>query len=296
MSRKLTRLLTTATVVTCVGVFVGPAYAEQIGGTISSTRVLSTDSELVSNVTCAVTGAPCLVFGASGISLKLNGFSMTGAGDAVTGCAGSAVGTEIGIDVNNQRGVIVQGPGIVQRFRGHGILLLRSTHVLVLLVTVSTNCLSGILVAGGSDNNLEANISVRNGNESNPCGGICLTGATSRNQLRANRLSGNGYAAHPNNFGIGLVSPGTNDNLIVDNIAVGNANGITLVAGVQGNIILRNLVVGNPPVQVSVNNPETVGVDIRNLATPGSNTLEGNVCLTSVNAVCSSVVPTERRR
>jgi hypothetical protein len=60
------------------------------------------------------------------------------------------------------------------------------------------------------------------------------------------------------------------------------------VAGIEGNVIVGNLVVGNPPVQVSVNNPTTAGVDIRNLATPGSNTVEGNVCLTLVNVACSA--------
>ena len=71
------------------------------------------------------------------------------------------------------------------------------------------------------------------------------------------------------------------------NTIVGNANGITLVAGVERNVIVGNFVVGNPPVQVSVNNPTTAGVDIRNLATGGANIVQGNVCLTPVNAVCS---------
>jgi parallel beta-helix repeat protein len=100
-------------------------------------------------------------------------------------------------------------------------------------------------------------------------------------------LSGNGYAAQGGNFGIGLSAPGTNDNVIVDNIVLGNANGIALVPGVEGNVILRNLVMGNPPVQVSVGNPGTAGVDIRNLATPGANVIESNICLTATNAVCA---------
>jgi len=78
-------------------------------------------------------------------------------------------------------------------------------------------------------------------------------------------------------------------------VVVVNANGITLVSGVQGNVILGNLVVGNPPIQVSVNNPTIVGVDIRDLATPGANTIIDNVCLTALNAVCSSGGPRRRR-
>jgi parallel beta-helix repeat protein len=293
----MTRKQLFTTVVMCVALaHARPALAESVGGTISSTRVLTTDSELVSNVTCVVAAAPCLVMGASGISLKLNGFSITGTADPVTACAGGGIGTEIGIDVNNQRGVIIQGPGVVQRFRGHGVRILLSTHVMVTLVTASTNCFSGLFITGGSENEVVANISVRNGNESNPCGGICLAGGTMANQLRGNRVSGNGFASQVNNFGIGLVSPGTNDNLIVDNTAVGNTNGIYLVAGVVGNVIIRNLVVGNPAVQVSINNPVTTGVDIRNLSTAGMNTLEGNLCITSINAPCSTALPTRHQR
>lgn len=150
----------------------GTAFGADISGSISSTLTITENSQLVGNVTCTVTGAPCIAFGASGISLKLNGFSISGNGDAVTGCAGSGVGIEIGIDVNNQRGVIIEGPGIVQHFRGHGIRLFRSTRVLVRLVTLSTNCFAGVIVTSGSHNDLEANISVRNGNASAACGGI----------------------------------------------------------------------------------------------------------------------------
>jgi hypothetical protein len=62
-----------------------------------------------------------------------------------------------------------------------------------------------------------------------------------------------------------------------------------LGVGSNGNVIRRNLIVGNPPVQVSVENPSTSGVDIKNGATAGENTFEDNVCLTSVNAPCPAV-------
>lgn len=65
-------------------------------------------------------------------------------------------------------------------------------------------------------------------------------------------------------------------------------NGITLVAGAEGNVIVGNVVMGNPPVQVSVNHPTTDGIDIRNLARPGVNIFQSNVCLTQVNAECST--------
>jgi parallel beta-helix repeat protein len=80
-----------------------------------------------------------------------------------------------------------------------------------------------------------------------------------------------------------------NNNVVDDNTIVGNATGIYLVAGTEGNLIRRNLVTGNPPVQVSVSTPSTAGVDIRNLAAPGANAFVGNVCLTSIGAPCPSV-------
>jgi parallel beta-helix repeat protein len=115
-----------------------------------------------------------------------------------------------------------------------------------------------------------------------------MTGGTSHNRLRANRLSGNGYVAQGLNFGIGLIAAGDNNNTIEDNTIVGNANGILLAPGTQGNIIRGNLVTGTPPVQLSLDSPSTNGVDIGN---SGDNAFEGNICLTSVNAPCPSVGP-----
>jgi parallel beta-helix repeat protein len=85
------------------------------------------------------------------------------------------------------------------------------------------------------------------------------------------------------------VAPGTNDNVIEDNTLVGNTNGIVLVPGVEGNVIRHNLVAGNPPVQISVTFPAADGVDIRNQSTPGTNTIDDNFCLTSVNAPCPAI-------
>ena len=76
-----------------------------------------------------------------------------------------------------------------------------------------------------------------------------------------------------------------------DNTVVGNTTGIYLVAGTEGNIIRRNFVTGNPPVQVAVSIPSSTGVDIRNQAAAGANSFVGNICLTSINAPCPSVGP-----
>ena len=153
-------------------VFASSAQAADIGGTIASTLTITQDSQLVDDVTCTVSGAACIAFGASNITLELNGFSITGLGDSETGCAGMGAANEFGIDVTGQQHVVIRGPGLVQRFRNHGIRLNNSTGDNITGVAVSTNCFSGIFVTGGSEHVLENNVSVRNGNLANPCGGI----------------------------------------------------------------------------------------------------------------------------
>jgi hypothetical protein len=150
----------------------GSACAADISGTITTTLTIMDNSKLVGDVTCTVSGAPCLDIGAANVTLDLNGFSVTGLGDAQTGCAGSnSPGAEYGIRILNQTGVTIRGPGVVQRFRAHGIIISGSTGDTITGVTTSTNCEAGILVAGGS-NVLENNISIANGNLTLPCGGI----------------------------------------------------------------------------------------------------------------------------
>jgi hypothetical protein len=150
----------------------GPVQAAQISGTITTTMAITEDSQLVGDVTCTVTGAPCLDVVASNVTLDLNGFSMTGQASPQTGCAGSgASGAEQGIRILQQTGVTVRGPGIVQQFRVHGIIINGSTGTHITGVTTSTNCSSGILLAGDS-NVIENNISIANGSLGAPCGGI----------------------------------------------------------------------------------------------------------------------------
>lgn len=149
----------------------GNARATDISGTIDTTLTIFEDSQLVGDVTCTVTGGPCIAFGAPDITLRLKGFTMTGLANPQTPCDSSGPG-EIGIDVNNQQHEVIRGPGLVQQFRNLGIRLLQSTGVVVKNVTLSSNCFSGIIVTAGSDNDLEANVSVRNGSPVAPCGGI----------------------------------------------------------------------------------------------------------------------------
>jgi hypothetical protein len=131
------------------------ARADDISGVISATRTITRDSQLVGNVTCTVTGAACIAIAAPGITLDLGGFSITGQGDAATGCGGGQTAGEAGILIAGPRGVVVRGPGIIQRFRGHGVQISGgSTRVLVTQVTASTNCLSGIFITGATANDV----------------------------------------------------------------------------------------------------------------------------------------------
>ncbi|HYM12026.1 MAG TPA: hypothetical protein VEU62_14930 [Bryobacterales bacterium] len=157
-----------ALVVVCAGI----AQAAKISGTISTTMTITEDSELVDDVTCTVTGAPCIAIGASHITLGLNGFTMTGQADSQTPCNGGPVAGESGIMASKQTGVTIQGPGLVRQFRFHGIRLFNTTGVRVVGVTTSTNCMSGIILNGGLGNELEGNVSVRNGITTGGCGGI----------------------------------------------------------------------------------------------------------------------------
>ena len=87
-----------------------------------------------------------------------------------------------------------------------------------------------------------------------------------------------------NNFGVGLVGV-SNDNLIERNKIGGNLNGVFIdSSGDSGNIIRRNLIAGNPSAQVTTDFVFPVGADIRDLSNPGSNTFEGNRCLTYMGA------------
>jgi hypothetical protein len=148
------------------------ACASDISGTIGTTLTVTDNSRLVGNVTCTVTGAPCIVIGAPGITLDLSGYTITGLGDPETGCSGAATASEVGILVNNVNNVSIQGLGVLQQFRNFGIQLLTAMGATVTNVTSSTNCTSGIIVSGGSNNLLENNTSARNGTVGAPCGGI----------------------------------------------------------------------------------------------------------------------------
>jgi hypothetical protein len=141
---------------------------------ITRTYVIVEDTDLTGDVTCDVTGAPCFSFGAPGVQLRLNGFTITGKADPVTACAGAALtANEGGISTNSQSRVAVRGPGLVQRFRQHGVWVLGSQDARVENLTSSTNCGSGVFIAANAFGTLVEGItSVRNGSAAASCGGV----------------------------------------------------------------------------------------------------------------------------
>jgi parallel beta-helix repeat protein len=86
-------------------------------------------------------------------------------------------------------------------------------------------------------------------------------------------------APNSNNFGVGLVGS-SKDNLIENNKIGGNLNGV-YIASPAGNVIRRNIIAGNPPVQVSDSFGKSIGADIQDESPMGTdNTFEENYCLT----------------
>jgi hypothetical protein len=175
MQRPILNRLTVFWVMAAVlGVGSAPSASDTVSGLITRTYVVVEDTDLTGDVTCDITGAPCFSFGAPGVKLRLNGFTITGKADPTTACAGAPLtANEGGILTNNQHGVRVQGPGLIQRFRQHGVWVAGSQDVRVENLTASTNCGSGVFIAANAFGTLvEGVTSVRNGSAAAPCGGV----------------------------------------------------------------------------------------------------------------------------
>jgi hypothetical protein len=270
-------------------VVAGPAGAENISGTITTTKFITEDSELVGHVTCTMTTEPCIDLAASHITLRLNGFTMTGSADPEAGVCNPTSGNPPadGIRTLNVTNVRIVGPGMIQKFRRHGILIVGqagiNTRATVSDVTSHHNCFSGILTNTMSFSRITGVVSVRNAIQSGaaPCGGNCLV-SSHNNVIRRNFFAGNGSAANNNNdFGVGLIG-NSSGNLIEDNSIGGNANGLLLQVNTSGNLIRLNVIAGNPPVQFSKDYGVAIGADVKDEATTNGarNTFDRNWCVT----------------
>ena len=267
----------------------GPAAAEDISGTIATTKFLTEDSRLVGNVTCTTTTEPCIDLAASNITLRLNGFTITGPADPDAGVCNATSGLPQadGIRTMNVTNVRIVGPGMVQKFRRHGIFIVGQTNIrtqaTVSDITSHHNCFSGIFTNTMSSSRIEGIVSIRNAIQSGaaPCGGNCLVNSHN-NVIRRNFFAGNGSAANNNNdFGVGLIGT-SSGNLIEDNSIGGNSNGLLLQATARGNLIRLNVIAGNPPSQFSKDYGASIGADVKDEATTNGarNTFDRNGCVT----------------
>ena len=150
--------------------------ADGVAGVITRTYTIVEDTDLTGEVTCQVAnGTPCFAFGAPGVQLRLNGYTITGKAEPVTGCGGTLTAGEHGISTAGLAGVSVHGPGLVQRFRFHGVAVMGSRDARVDGITASTNCAAGVFINALSFGTIvEGVVSVRNGSTSAgaSCGGI----------------------------------------------------------------------------------------------------------------------------
>lgn len=272
----------------------GIARAEDISGPIAVTKTIFDDSQLVGDVTCTTTLSPCIEFGASHITLRLNGFTITGLADpdnpaSPNSCPTVQPANEDGIRIANQIHAQLVGPGIVQKFRRHGVFIVGTagigTNVTIRHVTSNSHCFSGILTNGMSDSVIEDSVSIRNASNSgnSPCGGNCLVNSHN-NRIRRNQFSGNGSVGPPSNdFGVGLIG-NSSGNVIEDNSIGGNVSGLLIQANAVDNLIRRNVIAGNPSSQISRLFGPLVGFDIKDESVaPGGgarNTFERNWCVT----------------
>ncbi len=291
----------------CLAATPTAAKAEDISGTISATRIIVEDSQLVGNVTCTTTTSPCIQFGAPNIALRLKGFTITGPAnpdDSATCQPASGPPVSDGIAngtsaANSQAGVQIIGPGMVQRFRRHGILIVGAagvnTNVTIKNVTSNHNCFSGLLTNLMTNSTIEGVVSVRNAANSGAaaCGGNCLV-SSSNNHIANNLFGGNGSVcatalcaglptiASNNDFGMGLLGT-SSGNLVEHNSVTGNTNGLLIQSLATGNTIRENILAGNPPSQISrTYGPVPIGFDIKDDSPSNGarNTFERNRCIT----------------
>ena len=106
--------------------------------------------------------------------------------------------------------------------------------------------------------------------------------------MHKNEVGGNGSAfkaatGFSNDFGIGVVGNSA-DNIVEDNAFGGNMNGVFLAGmNTRGNLIRRNVIAGNPPIQVETTFGR-IGFDIQDLAPADANMFERNFCRTYFGA------------
>jgi hypothetical protein len=272
-----------------------------ICGVITSTVTIVHDAWLACDVQCLQTVGPCIAFGRSNIKFSLNGFKLTGSANEPRARQDCSSAGEFGLEVDGIHSkfdeIQIEGPGLIQRMKRHGIGLVGTPadpveKAQVKKVTSHMNCFSGVFMFWTNDTLLDEVVSAKNSanGQARPCGGICVTNS-SRNSVRRSEVVGNGTtdpgpppAPIPNDFGIGLVGA-SHRNLIEENGVGGNINGLAIFpAGgfmPTNNRIKKNVFVGNPPTEVYDKFGPEAGSDVRDFAgAAANNRFEDNLCIT----------------
>lgn len=268
-------------------------FSQEVCAPITETLIITENTKLGCNVVCTNAVGPCVQFGRDNITFSLAGYTMTGPAAPPNNCAPTSAGPPLdGISTNGFDRVKIRGPGMVQKFRRHGIFMPGTDNGVVDHVTSHYNCYSGIFLNGSHENFVNENVSVRNSSASGPapCGGNCLINSNA-NRIRRNHFYGNGslapggapLAGIPNDFGVGLVGT-SSENVVEENSIGGNINGVLIYPATAGNLIRHNVIAGNPPSQLEVSGGTAVGFDIRDTSAPGANTFQDNHCVTYLGA------------
>ena len=245
----------------------GAARAADISGTLTTTLTITDPiNNFVGNVTCTMVATPCISFGAPSITLNLNGFTMTGNG-ARESCSSSTPG-ENGITTNGQSGVVIQGPGLIRRFRANGIVVTGDNSTVDQAFVAST-CINGISVQGNS--NQLTNSTVTRASLTGVFNTGIIVGGGGGHTIQGNTVVGASdlAAQSVNRGGHGIVVAATLvGNTIQNNNVSGNPGaGIFVLTGSTGNMVTGNTALGNLQFH-----------DIFDDNTSGANTYQGNTC------------------
>jgi parallel beta-helix repeat protein len=288
------------------------AQATDISGTITSTLTISDHSQLVGDVNCNVPltaadangVAPCIAFGSDHIKLKLNGHTISGPVVPPTGCSLlTDPNFGVGIFVNGNRDVEVEGPGVIQYFERWGLLLQSASHVTIRKVTANRNCWSGMQTFSTSDSNFEEDIWINNAAGSNgaPCGGICLVNSN-QNKIHKCTFYGNGSVDTSRgnlDFGVGFEGS-SSQNRAEENDIGGNTNGVFFFNSSSDNVVRRNIIAGNPPAQViktfTAANQQGADIAFRPNFTGTNNEIKDNFCLTYIQGAGPATAPCPNMR
>jgi hypothetical protein len=184
-------------------------------------------------------------------------------------CPSGVVFAEDGIDTGGQPAVSIVGPGLIRRFRAHGILV-NGDRSAVRQVVVASSCIDGIVVSGRS-NRVEKTTVVRSSLLGPGFAGI-FCGGNGGHRLRHNEVLGG--------WGPGItVAPAAGadalPNRVEENSASGNDGiGLLLAEGAIGTTVRRNAVLGNRQ-----------SLDILDGNSAGANQYDFNLCETSWGGV-----------